>query len=713
MMKNKKRIILGIIIMVVVLLCAISQILQKNGFVELSVDESTGIVTMSIDDDNTKQPIVFSGSNGSLWFNADGEKVFVNGKPQEVVSSQDKFNATWKIDSREISVLIARDKQSGDYDVKFSAKPGDNISGWGFALNASPDEYFTGLYERVVDGPQGDSWKEGITEAMNLRGQSVNMLITPTVSLYTPFYLSSNGYGLFIDGTWPGRYDFCKSDSSRVIVEFEGEAEMSAKIYTSKHPAEIIKRHSLAVGPTIVPPDWAFLPWRWRDVHENLPEFYDGTKANVPYNSSLVEDVLMMKAFDIPCGVYWVDRPWGNDPHGYADMEWDEQRFPNPTDMISWIHDNDMRFLLWVAPWVSGGMMTEAKNRGFDLEIKGPHDALDSSNVALIDFSNPEACEWLQRGALERLLKQGVDGFKLDRSEELVPETNDIKLFNGCTARQMRNHYPVMYVKAFNEACKRVRNDDFVLIPRAGYAGSSKYSGFWGGDIGSEPEGLRAAIIALQRCAIIGFPIWGSDIGGYWHAPIDREVTARWLAFGCFNPIMEFGPTEDRAPWSMKQQPNYDTELIAIWRLYAKLHASLVEYTYALAEEANKTGMPIVRPLFLQYPDQQEAWDNWDTFLYGPDILVSAIWEKGKTERKCYLPEGETWIDAWDNSKTYKGGQVITVNTPIERIPIFIRQGSEVDMGDLSALYSESLAIASNVPDLNELQKSVAVNPNK
>jgi len=679
---------------------------EKENWVRLTVSKTDSAVSIVFDNNGLKKPVHFKtggkGESAAIWFETAGGRKTITGKPKEIHHSSSEFSAVWLVDDREVTIELSREQNQ--YQFAFSATPSDDIIGWGMALEASPGEYFTGLFERVVDGNQAESWKVGITEAMDLRGQAVDMLIKPTVSLYTPFYLSSDGYGLFVNGTWPGHYDFCRTDPERVLISFEGPG-LSGIIYPSRNPAEIVKAHSLHVGPSIVPPKWAFLPWRWRDAHDNLPCFFDGTKAEVPYNSMLVEDVLMMQAFDIPCGVYWVDRPWAKDPHGYADFDWDPVRFPNAEQMIDWLHKNDMKFLLWVAPWVTGETLyREAKERGYDVQLKGPHDALNESNVALVDFTNPEACRWLQEKGIEKMLKQGVDGFKLDRAEELVPETRDIVFSDGRTAREVRNDYPVLYVKTFNEACKKVRGDDFVLIPRAGYTGSSKYSGFWGGDIGSEPEGLRNAIIAVQRCAVMGFPIWGSDIGGYWHAEMDREVTARWLAFGCFNPIMEFGPTENLAPWNMKKEPHYDAELIAIWRMYAKIHTALADYTHQLALEAHKTGMPVVRPLFLQYPDQPKAWTDWQTFMYGPDLLVSAIWEKGTSEHSCYLPEGDTWIDAWDRNKIYEGGQIVKIETPIERIPIFIRQGSSVDLGDINALYAESLVIAEQVPNLSELQ---------
>lgn len=666
-----------------------------------------GGISLLINDENVKAPFEIQAGKdgeGAVYFLTETGKIFISGKPSRLKSNNSEFNAEWKADGR--TILVSIKKSLPGYDYSFTAVPDSGIIGWGINITATPDEYFTGLFERVVDGVQTESWKKGITTAMNLRGEAVDMFIKPTVSLYTPFYISSNGYGIFTKGTWPGHYDFCKSDPERVMISFEGN-KLEGIIYTSSQPAEIVKKHSLNVGPTIVPPEWAFLPWRWRDNHVNKKTYYDGSKVNAPYNSMLVEDILMMKALDIPCGVYWVDRPWAKGLHGYADFDWDPERFPKAQEMINWIHSNNLKFLLWVAPWVTGEMRFEAHNMGLSQPIKGPHGDINSQNVALMDFTNPVTCNWLQKKGIEKMLNQGVDGFKLDRAEELVPETNDLVLFDGRTAREVRNDFPVLYVKTFNEACKRIKGEDFVLIPRAGYTGSSKYSGFWGGDIGSEPEGLRAAIIAVQRCAVIGFPVWGSDIGGYWQGDLDREVTARWLAFGCFCPIMEFGPTEDRAPWDMDSKPNYDSELIAVWRLYAKIHASLASYTHKHVMEANKTGMPVVRPLFLVYPEQKEAWKDWPTYLYGSEILVSNIWEKGTSSHSLYLPAGQKWIDAWDKTKVYEGGQTITVETPIFKIPIFIKEGSSVDLGDLNALFSESKAIAEKIPDISVLEKEI------
>jgi len=686
-------------------LCYAGNEKASNQAIEMLLKGPKGDVAFAFISPAMKRPLVidndYASGKGAIFRETAQGRTWLRGEPKWTKREKGYFQGKWELDDGQtVSVSVFAEPER--FRVKFSSEGGPEVLKWGFNIKAEKDEYFTGLIERVVDGNQKKSWAKGITTAMNLRGQSVEMLVKPSVALYAPFYLSSKGYGLFVKGSWPGHYDICKEVPDLVQIEFEGP-ELSFTIYTSASPAEIVKAHAIDAGPPILPPKWAFLPWRWRDEHVNRKTYYDGTPVSAPYNSEVVEDVLMMEAFDIPCGAYWVDRPWAIGPFGYSDFEWDAERFPNAEHMIRWLESKKVKFMLWIAPWVMGDMAKTAKERGYaaPTEEKGR-----KLGRVLIDFTNPDAVKWWQEEGLAKVLSQGVRGFKLDRSEEIVPESRDVRVHDGRTMREVRNDYPVQYVRAVNEICRKMCGDDFVIFPRAAYTGSARYGGFWGGDTSNSPEGLRSAIIALLRSSVMGYPIWGSDTGGY-PKHMDREVAARWLGFSCFCPIMEVGPTDNRGFWDCKEEPHYDSELIAIWRLYAKVHSRLADYSYSCAEQAHRTGMPIVRPLFLVYPEQKEAWDDWHSFLYGPDILVSAIWRKGERQHSLYLPAGQKWRDAWNPKQIYNGGQKITVSAELCKIPIFIRAGARIGLGNLQELYKQSLKLAGTRPDLKELEKNV------
>jgi len=597
-------------------------------------------------------------------------------------------------------ITVSIQPEGSNFSLLLTSEPNTDITKWGIALDSTPNEYYTGLMERVVDGPQAKSWSPGIQEAMNLRGQKVDMIVKPTTSIYAPYYLSSRGYAAFVKGNWPGYLEFAASDPRRVKIEFEGPS-LELKIYTAKSPAELVRVHAIDAGPPFLPPKWMYMPWRWRDEHTERANYYDGTSVTGPFNSEIMEDVLMMKAFGIPNGVYWIDRPWGpGKPWGYDDFEIDEQRLPNFAAMVQWLDSNQTKTVLWIAPFFQGKMMKEALAKAYVLA--GQVRPITGNNYPMVDLTNPAARAYWQDG-ISKLLKLGVAGFKLDRGEEDIPETGPYKIFDGRTIRENRNAYPPMYVKAVYDVAKKYRGDDFFLMPRAAYTGSAPYSVFWGGDIGGTQEGLRASIIAIQRSAVMGYPNWGSDICGYNQQLLEQEVCGRWLAFGALNPIMEVGPTRNVAFWNLPREPNYDVQLIALWRLYARLHERLIDYNYQYAQEANKTGMPIVRPLFLVDPSAPAAWTNWWTYQYGSDLLVSPVWEKGKRTQQVYFPSGKNWRDVWNPQKIFRGGTTVTVAAAAHQLPLFVRVGSKLDLGDLNQDWKESLEMAAKRPDLKAL----------
>ncbi len=640
-----------------------------------------------------------SSSVGSMGFERDGQVIWVSGMPTEGEGARGEENYTWATENGNV-ILTIEPGQGEDLNFRFSTDSElEGHNHWKVNLAADSEEYFTGIFERVVDGSQNESWKDGISTGLNLRGERVEMHLKPTVSAYAPFYISSASYGFFARGTWPGVFDFAKEFPNTVQVSFEGP-EMEYQLYLGKGVKEMVQQHALETGPSVVPPDWALGPWRWRDEHFNEAAYYDGTPKSAPYNTDIVEDVLMMEAFDIPFTAVWIDRPWGPGVRGFDDYEFDTERLPEPEKMIDWLNDHGAELMLWIGPFVMGDMADYAENNDYDLQ---GHRWKDSRQV-LMDFTNPEAVEWWGENGPGKLARMGVKGFKLDRADgEKLQDSLHLSTSAGTSYRENFNDYPRQYVEATYNAVEPVLGDDFVLFPRAQYTGSARFGSMWAGDTNGKPEGLRSAVIALQRCAVMGYPVWGSDIGGYW-GDFSQETTKRWLGLGCFSPIMETGPTNNEGLWNNPEEPVYDEGLIATWRLYSKLRMDLVDYVSEQAEHARETGTPIARPLFLDYPDQEEAWEDWQTYLFGPDYLVSVVWESGVDKHRLYLPAGERWIDAWNPESVLEGGQYVNVDAPPYKTPIFIREGSGRELGDLNALYQESLEIASRKPDLAALE---------
>lgn len=657
-----------------------------------------------------KKLVTLSGGEESAFFFLDrtGVEVKLQG-PAERVESCAGVEYIYRITDERKARIMIMPADHGGVKLRFRIDDKDEGERLGLRMKVSPDEAFYGLMERVVQGNQNLSWEEGMTEALDLRGQEVDLFIRFTVSAYSPFFLSSAGYGVYVESDWPGTYRFGTKKDDQVEIDYEGP-DLSLQLIPGPSPMEVTERYAMTVGPSILPPRWVFSPWRWRDDHYDLPEFYDGTPYDGPFNSMLVEDILMMEALGIPCSLYWVDRPWCPGDFGYDDLQWDENRLPQPVEMLQWLGSKDTEFMLWLAPWVMGDMRQESVDLGYDV----PNTISSPFNAELIDMTNPEAVAWWQDHLMARIA-DGVRGFKLDRGEERVPDGLFVvgEYDDGTSYREGHNAFPRWYAAAVQGAFERAGVEEYVVMPRAFWVGSQRHAILWGGDTRGSEWGLRSAIIAVQRNAAMNFPIWGSDTCGYRYSP--RKTCGRWLAFSAFTPLMEVGPTRNASLWSMLPEgesgevgadgypykPEYDEELIAIWILYANIHQDLLEYTYAQAERAHEKGTPIVRPMIFAHPEKAEYKDMFDQYFFGPDILVAPVWLEDLAERTVSLPDGQ-WIDAWSGEEIQGPANPI-VATPLHKMPIYIRKGADIDLGNLENRWQSALTKAAQVPDLAEL----------
>ena len=359
----------------------------------------------------------------------------------------------------------------------------------------------------------------------------------------------------------------------------------------------------------------------------------------------------------------------------------------------------DMGIELMVSIWSTVAYRSENFN---EMKSKGLLIRVDSGYPISMDFqgntlhydaTNPEAREYVWEKAKKNYYDKGVKIFWLDEAEPeyTVYDFENYRYHLGPNV-QIGNVYPAMYAKTFFDGMRAEGQENVVNLLRCAWAGSQKYGALvWSGDIVSTFECFRRQVQAGLNMAVAGIPWWTTDIGGFHGARTDdpdfHRLYIRWFEYGCFCPVMrlhgnrnpqegygaeQIGSGSDNEIWS------FSDEAYEISKKYIFLRERLRDYIRVQMKKAHEDGTPVMRPVFYDFPADQESWNVEDAYLFGPDLYVAPVMEDHVTEREVYLPAGTAWFNAWTGEK-YEGGQNVTVAAPMDTIPVFVKEGADIE----------------------------------
>src|SRR6266404_6141925 len=590
---------------------------------------------------------------------------------------------------------INADEQPMAYDAKGSLAPIQFDPGAGqfvaVAKKLGFDEHFYGLGEKAarLDKRRGffvnwNSDTPGYTEGRDPIYQTI------------PFYLGlqhATAYGIFFDNSYRSYFDFGRSSQQRAWFGAEG-GELNYYFFAGPAIKQILNRYADLTGHMPMPPLWALGNQQSRWSY---------------YPDAMVEEVVRQyRERDLPLDVVHLDIDY---MQGYRVFTFDPTRFPKPKEFAARLGRQGVKLVAIVDPGVK--YQPPAKNVPAG---KSPNPELEPQNQryyvydqglekkyfqhrkngdlfipkvwpgdsAFVDYTLPEARRWW--GDLHRAyLDNGVAGIWNDMNEpsDFVDQTgkNQLDVISydegeRSTHARNRNVFALLEARATYEGLARLRPDERpYVITRAAYAGIQRYSTMWTGDSNSTWDALALNVPMFTTLGLSGEPFVGSDVGGFMGRG-NGELLVRGDQISFLAPFCRNHKTidgYDQEPWRFGK---YYEDII---RKYLKLRYRLLPFLYTTLEEAHRTGVPLFRPLVLNYPDDSNTYNLDDEFMIGDDLLVAPIVKPDLTSRLVYLPKG-LWYDYWTNKRS-EGGMMIRVDAPLDTVPMFVRGGAIVPLG--------------------------------
>lgn len=496
----------------------------------------------------------------------------------------------------------------------------------------------------------------------------------PGSDIGVPLLLSSAGYALFFDTASDARLLLGRSDDgNRIDVEVSA-GTLDYYIVVANSLRQVVSDATALLDRPPMPPRWALGYWQ-STRHFDRPAEISALAGK-------------LRSARIPCdGLIFLSTygdAWGwNRGVGY--LEWQPDLFPAPAEAMRDLLAEGFQVMLHEYPVVhsESPLYTDAQTRGYLLDDgyeQRPAGQRPSTNFhegqRYIDFSSTDARIWWWQ-AHDALRAMGVSAWWLDGGEGPALSTQ----LSGGRGEALHNLYDRLRQQAFAEGEEQDRPTTRpFLLCRSGAAGMQRFgAACWSGDINNTFATLEAQVALGLNTGLSGIPYWGTDIGGFFHPqPESAELFARWFQFGTFCPIFRAHGWvwREHLPWA------HGERIEAICRTYAELRYRLLPYTYSLAWQAHRDGLPLMRPLVLNYPDDPETWELGNEYLWGDDLLVAPVTRQGATAWPVYLPRGQ-WHNFWDGDMV-TGPCGVTVAAPLERLPLFVRGGAILPLAPLA-----------------------------